>query len=95
MQSYVYLKTIFDNKSIQQLAFVQLAMTVESMADLARSGDLSSILKKISTVVQIDVKQLNQDITPPLLDMWLKLKAIENNLREYNESIKIDSQFYL
>ena len=92
---YPGLTDIFDNNSIQRLEFVQKAITVESMADIARRGDLSGIIFGISDAIRDNIKQLNLHITDPLLDIRLKLKTIETNLREYQDSIKMDSQFYL
>ena len=93
--AYPGLTYIFDNNYIQQLQLVQKAMTVRSMADLARRGDLSGITWEIENAIDENIKQLNQGITEILADMRLKLKTIETNLREYNDSIKMDSQFYL
>ena len=53
------------------------------------------IMENIQLTADEKIKQLNLNITDPLLDIRLKLKSIETNLREYNESIKMDSQFYL
>ena len=89
------LTDIFDNNSIQQLELVRKAIRVESMAEFARRGDLKGIISEINNAINENIKQLNQYITDPLLEIRLKLKSIEANLREYNDSIKMDSQFYL
>ena len=93
--SYLWVARFFDNNSIQQLELVRKAKTVESMADLANRGDLSGIIIEIRNVIDASIKQLNQDITDPLFDMPFKINTIETNLREYQDSIKMDSQFYL
>ena len=52
LMSYPDLKNIFDSNSIQQLELVQKAMTVESMADLARRGDLLGITSEIQKAMR-------------------------------------------
>ena len=70
-------------------------MTVESMAGFAREGDLLGITSEIQNVIRENTKQLKQNITDPVHDIDINLKIIETNLKEYNDSIMMDSQFYL
>ena len=42
-----------------------------------------------------NIKKIDQIVTDPLFDILFKIKTIETNLRKYNDSIEMDSQFYL
>ena len=95
LSAYRYLAMVFYSHDVTQLELVRKTITVESMADFTRRGDLSGILSEIRKTTDENIKQLNQNITDPLLDIRLKLKMIEANLRAYNDSIEMDSQFYL
>ena len=79
----------FENQNITELEWIEVP--------LIELNSFSSylIMEHIQLTADEKIKQLNQNITDPLLDIRLKLKEIETNLREYNDSIKMDSQFYL
>ena len=87
---------IINDTSAQLLALVQKAWTVRSMAEWARNGNLGAIIRNIPEVIQQGpIKEINHNVSEPLLAMERQLKIVEASLREYQESIKIDSQFYL
>ena len=85
-----------NGSSVQRLQLVQKAATVDKFTDWAKNGNVDAIIKNIPKVIEDGpVKQLNNNITQPLLAMERQLKIVEASLREYQESIKVDSQFYL
>ena len=87
---------IINDTSAQLLALVQKAWTVSSMAEWARNGNLGAIIRNIPEVIQQGpIKEINHNVSEPLLATERQLKIVEASLREYQESIKIDSQFYL
>ena len=87
---------IINDTSAQLLELVQKAWTVSSMAEWARIGNLGAIIRNIPEVIQQGpIKEINRNVSEPLLAMERQLKIVEASLREYQESIKIDSQFYL
>ena len=90
--------SIIDYNSVQRLELVRKAMTVEtveSMGNWVRRGDLGGIIGLIPNVIQENINELNRNTTESMNDMRLKTKVVETNLREYQDSIKMDSQFYL
>ena len=69
---------------------------MDKFTDWAKNRNVDAIIKNIPKVIEDGpVKQLNNNITQPLLAMQRQLKIVEASLREYQESIKVDSQFYL
>ena len=85
-----------NRSNIQRLQLVQKAATVDEFTDWAKNGNVDAIIKNIPKVIEDGpVKKLNNNITQPLLAMERQLKIVEASLREYQESIKVDSQFYL
>ena len=69
--------------------------TVESMGNWVRRGDLGGIIRLIPNVIQENINELNRNTIESMNDMRLKIKMVETNLKEYQDSIKMDSQFYL
>ena len=87
---------IINDTSAQSLVLVQKAWTVRSMIEWARNGNLDGIIKSIpEEIIKGPIKEINHNVTEPLLAMERQLKIVEATLREYQDSIKIDSQFYL
>ena len=92
MISYQQLDYRLDDNNKRRLEFVRNLNTVESMGDLKNVFFLQYQLEKLT---EENIKKLDQNITNPLFDMLFKIKTVETNLREYNDSIKMDSHFYL
>ena len=90
--SYSEMATTMNDNNKQHLEFVQKLNTIESMGDVENTYRLYYEFKE---VMEENIKKLEQNITNPLFDMLFKIKTIEINLREYNDSIKMDSHFYL
>ena len=86
---------IIDDNSVQRLELVRKAMTVGSMSYWARRGDLQGITGLIPSVIQENINELNRNTTESMIDIRSKIKMLETNLREYEDSIKMNSQFYL
>ena len=52
--------------------------------------------KSITVLIQDGpIKELNHNVTKPSLAMEQQLKIIETSLKECQDSIRVDSQFYL
>ena len=87
---------IINYSSVHHLELVKQADTVESLADFAQGGQLERIIENIPKVIRDGpIKAMNRNVTEPPLDMQRQLRTVETNLKEYQESIKMDSQFYL
>ena len=84
---YTSLAKIMDDNSMQRLEIVRKLMTVDL--------DFENVENEFNKAMEENIKKLQQNITNPMFDMLFKIKALETNLREYNDSIKMDSQFYL
>ena len=87
--------TIIDDNSVQRLDLVQKAMTVVSMRNWTRKVDLQGIIGLIPSVIQENINELNRNTTESMIDIRSKIKMLETNLREYEDSINMKSQFYL
>ena len=86
---------IINDSNAQRLQLVQKALTVDDLTDLARKGDVKGILQKISNIIAGSIQHVDYQIMRPLPQIRASLKKVENNLREYQESIKMDNKFYL
>ena len=87
---------IIDDNNVQKLQLVKKALTVDSLAYHGREGNLNGIINKFPELIQNGpIADLQQKVIEPILAMQQQLKIVETNLREYQESIKMDSQFYL
>ena len=87
---------IINYSSVHLLELVKQADTVKALADYAQGGFLEDIIENIPIVIRDGpIKAMNRNVTEPLLDMQQQLRTVETNLKEYQESIKMDSQFYL
>ena len=85
-----HLREVFDDNILQRLELVQKLETVQSLGPEDRL-----FFYELRKIVEDNIKKLDQIVTDPLFDILFKIKTIETNLREYNDSIEMDSQFYL
>ena len=86
---------IINDSSAQRLELVRKALTVDDLTDLARAGDVRGIIDKIVYMIYVLLVHVNDHIMGPAHIIQDKLRRMETNLREYQDSIKVDSQFYL
>ena len=87
---------IINDSSVQRLELIQKALTVNTFSDWAKEGDLWEIIRGIpSVILDGPIRDLNENVMRPILLMSDKYKIVETNLQEYQDSIKMDSQFYL
>ena len=87
---------ILNGTIVQRLQVVQKAATVHEFTDWTKNGNLEAIFKGIAVLIQDGpIKELNHNVTKPSLAMQQQLKIIETSLKEYQDSIKVDSHFYL
>ena len=87
---------IINDSSIQRLHVIQNALTNDWLARFARRGSLVNTI--YHTAYQLEwgpIRDINVNVTEPIRTRLQQLKTIETNLREYQESIKMDSHFYL
>ena len=87
---YSSLTMNMNDSSMQRLEIVRKLMTVDLDFE-----NVFLLENEFNKAMEENIKKLEQNITNPLFDMLFKIKAVETNLREYNDSIKMDSQFYL
>ena len=101
LEGYVHLLgqnpvIIINDSSIQHLHVVQKALTNDWLARFARERRLSIMIYHIAYQIEWGIVDDTQDnVTKPLLTRQQQWKIIKTNLREYQDSIKMDSQFYL
>ena len=87
---------IINDSSIQRLHVVQKALTVERLATHARRGHLLNTIYHIAYVIDRGpIRDMNNNVTKPLFERQEHLKIVEANLREYQNSIRMDNNFYL
>ena len=87
---------ILNESSIQRLHVIQKALTNDWLAPYARRGVLVNAVYHIAYQLEWGpIRDLNTNVNEPLLARLQQLKTIETNLREYQDSIKMDSHFYL
>ena len=88
--------TIINETSIQRLNVIQKALSVDWLAYFARRGSLTNVVYHIGYVIEWGpYTEIRNNITKPLLEEQQLLKTVEANLKEYQDSIKMDSDFYL
>ena len=94
---YIYSRIIIMNgSSTQRLQLVQKAASVHSLTEYVKSGSLSIIIPEIPELIKYGpIRAMSSNIIDSLLRMQQQLTFFETNLREYQDSIKMDSQFYL
>ena len=87
---------IINASSVQRLELMRKAATIDDLIEAVRRGSPAYISGKIPQVIQEGpIRVVNTKVDHPLLNMKRQLKTVETNLREYQDSIKMDSQFYL
>ena len=81
---------------IPSLKLTQQAYEVTALADKAHNRDLPYVVQNLPEVIHDGpIHDSNVQMMAPLDEMCNKLKMVEANLKEYQDSIKMDSQFYL
>ena len=90
LELYLSLTQSMDDNTMQRLEIVRKLMTVDLDFE-----NVFLLKNEFNKAMEKNIKKLEQNITNPMFDMLFKIKAVETNLREYNDSIKMDSQFYL
>ena len=87
---------IINDTSIQRLHLIQKAFTNEWLARFASRGHLRNTIYHIGYEIERGtIWDMNNNVTNPLIERQEQLKIVETNLREYQDSIKMDSHFYL
>ena len=102
VDSYGYLRygrwPIINNSSVHDLELMKKALTVKLIRDHVTEGDIIDliIIDKFPEVFREGpIKVDDTTVRKPLQDMRQELEVFEMNLREYEKSIKMESQFYL
>ena len=92
-----YRPIIINDSSVHDLELVKKGLTVKYISDQATEYNIiSRITNNFYKVVDKGpMGILEKTVMVPLRDIRDELKAFETNLREYQDSIKVDSQFYL
>ena len=99
-KSYLKLRyskpVIMNESSVHRLDLVRKAMSAEGFSDRAREGHLRSIISEIPALIRdgalMDVRNA---VMSPLKRIPDQIKMLEDNFEEYQDSIKVDSQFYM
>ena len=95
LESEVTPSVITWNK-IPSLKLIEEAYYVTALAEKAHQRDLPYVVQDLPEVIRDGpLYDSNIQMMAPLDEMCNKLKMVETNLREYQETIKMDSQFYL
>ena len=84
-----------NDSSVHCLELVKKAVSLDKLSDSARTGDARGIVREMKSVLLASFERTSLDVLDPVLVIRDILKMVETNLREYQDSIKIDSQFYL
>ena len=101
INSYYFLRygrlAIINDSSVHDLELVKKGLTVKLISDHVTEGDIIwPIIDEFEEVLREGpIKVYDTNVMKPLQDIREGLEAFEMNLREYQESIKVDSQFYL
>ena len=100
INSYFFLRRrpdIINDSSVHDLELVKKGLTVKLIRDHVREGDIIwPIIYRFEKVLREGpIKVYDTTVMKPLQDIREVLQAFEMNLREYQESIKMESQFYL
>ena len=81
---------------IVNLWLINKAYDVPALSEKTHRRDLPYVVQNLPEVIRDGpLYDSNVQMMAPLDEMYNKLKMVETNLREYQESIKMDSQFYL
>ena len=86
---------IINDSSVHRLELVRKALTVDDLTYLARAGDVRGVIDKIVYMLYVLMAHANDHIMGPAHIIQDKLRRMETSLREYQDSIKVDSQFNL
>ena len=88
---------IINASSARHLELVKKGLTVKFLSDHAREGYyIINIALNFPIVLREGpIKIFETTVMKPLQDIREELKEFEMNLREYQDSIKMDTQFYL
>ena len=88
---------IINDRSVHDLELVKKALTVEFIRDHMMEGRMiGPIITYFANALQEGpIKGYDTIVMKPLQDMRQGLETCELNLRNYQDSIKMDSQFYL
>ena len=100
INSYFFLRgrlAIINDSSVHDLELVKKGLTVKHIRDhVTESSIIWTITLFFAEVLREGpMKVYDTNVMKPLKDIREGLEAFEMNLREYQESIKMDSQFYL
>ena len=99
--SYHYLRydrpRIINDSSVHDLELVKKGLTVKFIRDHMTEGD---IIKDIVSMFEFALQEgpinvYDTTVMKPLENIREQLEALDINLRNYQDSIKMDSQFYL
>ena len=86
---------IIDESIIPRLQLMKMAATGDSLTDFVREGDLFGLIDHINEIANQLLDHLKTNILKLVSDIPRKIQEFEMNLREYQDSIIMDSQFYL
>ena len=88
---------IINDSSVHDLELVKKGLTVKFISDHVTRGDIIwHIMDKFDIVLHAGpMKFFDTTVMNPLQDIREELEVFELNLREYQDSIKMDTQFYL
>ena len=84
---------IINDTSVQRLQLVQKAKTVNYLNNYTKLYEICFFMKHL--IVSGPIEQINRIVMDPLSNIRDKLKMVEAILTEYQDSIKMDAQFYL
>ena len=92
-----YRPAIINDSSVHDLELVKKGLTVKYISDQATEYN---IIRRITNnfyevLDEGPLEIFEKSVMVPLRDIRDELKAFETNLKEYHDSIKMDSQFYL
>ena len=87
---------IINDSSIQHLHVIQKALTNDWLARFARRGSLVNTIYHIAYELEWGpISDINVNVTEPIRTRLQQLNTIETNLSQYQDSIKMDTHFYL
>ena len=97
MRGYVYLRhvkpVIINDSSVHDLELMKKGLTVKLIRDHVTEGSINwHIIYTFEKVLREGpIKVFETTVMKPLQDVRQELKAFEMNLRDYQDSIKMDS----
>ena len=92
-----YITVIINDSSVHDLELVKKGLTVKFISDHVMEGYIirDIIYTFVEALREGPIKVYDTTVMKPLQDIREGLEALELNLRNYQDSIKMDSQFYL